>query len=80
MRDDADLRRLSFAVEEGLVGGASYDVHGTPLTDATMARAQTVDAVLLIQNLPCLQVLIVSRVLYLEMVNVQVTLTLSLLH
>ena len=40
----------------------------------------TVDAVLLIQNLPCLQVLIVSRVLYLEMVNVQVTLTLSLLH
>ena len=38
------------------------------------------DAVLLIQNLPCLQVLIVSRVLYLEMVNVQVTLTLSLLH
>ncbi|MEM1345263.1 MAG: 3-isopropylmalate dehydrogenase [Pseudomonadota bacterium] len=36
-----------FAVEEGLVGGAAYDAHGTPLTDATMARAQAVDAVLL---------------------------------
>jgi 3-isopropylmalate dehydrogenase len=29
------------------VGGAAYDVHGTPLTDATMDRAQKVDAVLL---------------------------------
>ncbi|MEL7214686.1 MAG: 3-isopropylmalate dehydrogenase, partial [Pseudomonadota bacterium] len=38
---------LAFDVEEGLVGGASYDVHGTPLTDETMARAQAVDAVLL---------------------------------
>ena len=24
---------------EGLVGGCSYDTHGTPLTDATMAEA-----------------------------------------
>jgi 3-isopropylmalate dehydrogenase len=40
-------RGLRFAVEEGLVGGCSYDAHGTPLTDATMARAQAVDAVLL---------------------------------
>ena len=46
----------------------------------SLIHIMTVDAVLLIQNLPCLQVLIVSRVLYLEMVNVQVTLTLSLLH
>ena len=38
---------LAFDVEEGLVGGASYDAHGTPLTDETMARAQAVDAVLL---------------------------------
>ncbi|MBI4967239.1 MAG: 3-isopropylmalate dehydrogenase [Rhodospirillales bacterium] len=36
-----------FALEEGLVGGASYEAHGTPLTDATMARAMAVDAVLL---------------------------------
>lgn len=38
---------LNFTVSEGLVGGASYDAHGTPLTDETMARAQEVDAVLL---------------------------------
>ena len=40
-------RGLAFTVEEGLVGGAAYDAHGTPLTDETMARAQAVDAVLL---------------------------------
>ena len=40
-------RGLSFTVEEDLVGGSSYDVHGTPLTDAAMARAQEADAVLL---------------------------------
>ncbi len=40
-------RGLVFDVEEGLVGGCSYDAHGTPLTDETMARAQAVDAVLL---------------------------------
>ena len=40
-------RDMAFDVEEGLVGGCSYDAHGTPLTDATMARAQAVDAVLL---------------------------------
>ena len=40
-------RDLSFDVSEDLVGGAAYDAHGTPLTDATMARAQEVDAVLL---------------------------------
>jgi len=39
-------RGLKFDVSEGLVGGASYDVHGTPLTDETMAKAQSVDAVL----------------------------------
>ncbi|MDJ1008197.1 MAG: 3-isopropylmalate dehydrogenase [Paracoccaceae bacterium] len=37
----------AFEVEEGLVGGAAYDAHGTPLTDETMERAQSVDAVLL---------------------------------
>ncbi|HMQ94825.1 MAG TPA: 3-isopropylmalate dehydrogenase [Amaricoccus sp.] len=40
-------RGLRFAVEEDLVGGCAYDAHGIPLTDATMARAQAADAVLL---------------------------------
>jgi 3-isopropylmalate dehydrogenase len=40
-------RGITFDVSEGLVGGCSYDAHGTPLTDETMARAQAVDAVLL---------------------------------
>jgi 3-isopropylmalate dehydrogenase len=42
-----DRRGLRFDVSEDLVGGAAYDVHGVPLSDATMARAQAVDAVLL---------------------------------
>ena len=40
-------RDLKFDVSEDLVGGAAYDAHGTPLTDATMEKAQQVDAVLL---------------------------------
>jgi 3-isopropylmalate dehydrogenase len=40
-------RGLKFDVTEDLVGGAAYDKHGTPLTDETMAKAQSVDAVLL---------------------------------
>ena len=43
----ADNRGIDFDVSEDLVGGAAYDAHGTPLTDATMARAQEVDCVLL---------------------------------
>lgn len=35
------------ALETGLVGGASHDAHGTPLTLETLARAKAVDAVLL---------------------------------
>jgi len=42
-----DKRGLGFDVSEDLVGGAAYDVHGVPLADATMAKAQEVDAVLL---------------------------------
>jgi 3-isopropylmalate dehydrogenase len=38
---------LGFEVEEDLVGGCAYDAHGVPLTDATMAKAQAADAVLL---------------------------------
>ncbi|MFC3168816.1 3-isopropylmalate dehydrogenase [Paracoccus fontiphilus] len=40
-------RGMSFDIMHGLVGGSSYDAHGTPLTDETMAQAQAVDAVLL---------------------------------
>ncbi|MFS4439621.1 3-isopropylmalate dehydrogenase [Paracoccaceae bacterium GXU_MW_L88] len=40
-------RGMDFEISEGLVGGSSYDQHGTPLTDETMAKAQEVDAVLL---------------------------------
>ncbi|PKP74285.1 MAG: 3-isopropylmalate dehydrogenase [Alphaproteobacteria bacterium HGW-Alphaproteobacteria-6] len=43
----ADRRGIRFEVTEDLVGGAAYDAHGTPLTDATMAKAQAADAVLL---------------------------------
>ena len=40
-------RGVTFDVSEDLVGGCAYDVHGTPLHDDTMAKAQEVDAVLL---------------------------------
>ncbi len=40
-------RSISFEVSEDLVGGAAYDAHGVPLHDATMAKALSVDAVLL---------------------------------
>ena len=42
-----DNRGLKFDVSEDLVGGSAYDAHGTPLTDATMAKAMAADAVLL---------------------------------
>ena len=42
-----DKRDLNFNFSEDLVGGAAYDVHGVPLHDDTMAKAQEVDAVLL---------------------------------
>lgn len=40
-------RGISFDVSEDLVGGCAYDKYGTPLADATMTKAQAVDAVLL---------------------------------
>jgi 3-isopropylmalate dehydrogenase len=40
-------RGLNFDISEDLVGGAAYDVHGVPLADETMAKAQEADAVLL---------------------------------
>ena len=40
-------RDIAFDVSEDLVGGAAYDVHGKPISDETMAKAQAADAVLL---------------------------------
>jgi 3-isopropylmalate dehydrogenase len=39
-------RGLEFQVEEDLVGGAAYDAHGVPLTDATMAKALEIGTVM----------------------------------
>jgi len=43
----ATNRGLEFDLTEDLVGGCAYDAHGSPLSDATMQKAQSVDAVLL---------------------------------
>ena len=43
----ATNRGLAFDVSEDLVGGAAYDAHGAPLSDETLEKAQSVDAVLL---------------------------------
>jgi len=40
-------RSVSFDVDEGLVGGAAYDAHGTSLSDGDLDKAMNVDAVLL---------------------------------
>ena len=42
-----DRRALKFDVEEDLVGGAAIDAHKTPVTDRTMDKAMSADAVLL---------------------------------
>jgi 3-isopropylmalate dehydrogenase len=39
-------RAVRFDVDSGLVGGAALDREGTPLTDATLAKAKAADAVL----------------------------------
>ncbi len=47
LMDWFDKRRaVGFDVTEGLVGGVSYDKHGTPITDKTMEQAMEADAVL----------------------------------
>ncbi|HEX5958262.1 MAG TPA: 3-isopropylmalate dehydrogenase [Hyphomicrobiaceae bacterium] len=38
--------KAKFELSSGLVGGASIDRHGTPLTDETLAEAQRADAVM----------------------------------
>ena len=40
-------RGITFEVKEGLVGGASIEANGVPLTDATLNEAKAADAVLL---------------------------------
>ena len=39
-------RNFSFTTEEDLVGGVSYEAHGSPATDAMMKKALAADAVL----------------------------------
>jgi 3-isopropylmalate dehydrogenase len=41
-----ESKRASFEITEDLVGGAAYDAHGVPITEATMERALAADAVL----------------------------------
>ncbi len=43
----ARRRAVRFDIDQDLVGGAAYEAHGTPLSDATMAAAMKADAVLL---------------------------------
>ena len=43
----AKKRNIKFDLSEGLIGGASYEKFGHPLTDETMAAAFAADAVLL---------------------------------
>ncbi|MGO3005065.1 MAG: isocitrate/isopropylmalate family dehydrogenase, partial [Halomonas sp.] len=38
---------LDIEVEEGLVGGSAYDVHGDPLPAETLAKAKAASAILL---------------------------------
>lgn len=42
----AERRGLRFSISEDLVGGASIEAHGVPITDATLARARAADAIL----------------------------------
>jgi 3-isopropylmalate dehydrogenase len=42
----AQHRRFDCALSEDLVGGVSFETHGTPATDAMMAKAKAADAIL----------------------------------
>ena len=39
-------KKLNFTIEEDLVGGVAYDSHGQPLSDKTLEKAKSCDAVL----------------------------------
>jgi 3-isopropylmalate dehydrogenase len=47
LKQAAELYGFSVELEEGLIGGASIDAHGKPLTDPVLTLAQASDAVLL---------------------------------
>ena len=47
LRQAGDIFDFTIDVEEGVVGGASIDAHGTPLTDQVLALAKSSDAVVL---------------------------------
>ena len=40
----AKRRAVTFDVEEGLIGGCSYDAYGTRLSNETLGRAKDADA------------------------------------
>ena len=42
----AKNKSISFNIKEGLVGGASFDKYGTPLSDETLSDAVDADAIL----------------------------------
>ena len=42
-----DNRDVTFNITEDLLGGCSYETHGTPLTDAALKMAQSSDAVIM---------------------------------
>ncbi len=42
----ARRRMVSFDIAEGLVGGASIDARGTPISDDTLQQARQADAIL----------------------------------
>jgi len=42
----AKNKSVTFNIKEGLVGGASYDKYGTPLSDETLADSINADAIL----------------------------------
>lgn len=43
----AEIVAPDLRIEEGLIGGASYDAHGEPLTAETLARAKASNAILM---------------------------------
>ncbi|MBN8413441.1 3-isopropylmalate dehydrogenase [Halomonas denitrificans] len=45
--DALKAKGLDVEVEQGLVGGGAYDVHGVPLPDETLSKARQADAILL---------------------------------
>ena len=51
----AKHRSIAFDISEGLVGGAAFDVHGTPLTDETLADSMAIESasVSSVNGVPC---------------------------